>query len=235
MVRHPADVLLAAVALLLLMPVMAIAALGIVLTDPGPILYRARRAGRGGHEFEMLKFRSMRGALSGSGPAITATGDARVSAFGRLLRATKVDELPQLINVLHGDMCIVGPRPEDPSIVSRWYTTADRETLDCPPGLSSPGSIYQYTHGDSLLDAEDPEGTYLRDLMPIKLALDRVYVRSRSPGYDARIVARTVLVLLGRILGRRHFPDPPEMAMARRLLAADPQRSAAANSARCRT
>lgn len=227
--RRPLDALVATIALVLLVPVMAIAAVGILLTDPGPVFYRARRAGRGGREFEMLKFRSMRAGLSGSGPVITATGDGRISKFGRLLRMTKIDELPQLLNVLRGDMSIVGPRPEDPSIVSRWYTRADWETLDCPPGLSSPGSIYQYTHGDPLLDAADPEGAYLRDLMPIKLALDRVYVRRRSLSYDCLIVARTMVVLLGRIVGRRCFPEPPEMAAARQLLAADPPRQPVAD------
>jgi len=224
MERRPADVCLAALALLLLLPVLMVAALGIVISDPGPILYRARRVGRNGCEFEMFKLRSMRAATSGSGPRITATRDSRVFPFGELLRLTKVDELPQLLNVLRGDMCIIGPRPEDPTIVAQWYTNADRETLECPPGLSSPGSVYQYTHGDELLDSDDPEGAYHRALMPIKLALDRVYVRRRSLSYDARIVGRTIRVLFMRLLGRRRFPEPPEMGTARRLLATDPQR-----------
>lgn len=226
MERGPADACLAALVLVLLLPVLMVAALGIVISDPGPILFRARRVGRNGREFEMFKLRSMRAASSGFGPRITATRDSRVFPFGEFLRLTKVDELPQLWNVLRGDMCIIGPRPEDPTIVARWYTSADRETLECPPGLSSPGSLFQYTHGDDLLDSDDPEGAYHRTLMPIKLALDRVYVRRRSLSYDARIVGRTILVLFMRVLGRRRFAEPPEMDAARRLLATDPQRQA---------
>src|SRR2546428_13243678 len=143
----------------------------------------------------------------------------RVFPFGAWLRAVKLDELPQLWNVLRGEMALVGPRPEDPAIVTRLYTALGLETLAVRPGLASPGSIYSSTHGAALLVGPDPEAAYAARLLPVKLALDVVYVRHASLAYDARIVGRTLWVIVTTLVGRRHFLDPPELAEARRLLA----------------
>ena len=141
--------------------------------------------------------------------------------LGAWLRTWKIDELPQLVNVLLGDMAIVGPRPEDPAIVDAWYGPLARETLTVRPGLASPGSIYNFTHGEPQLETralpgEDASATYARVLLPRKLALDLVYVREASLGADLRIMMRAAAAILARGLGRHTFPDPPEMRRARR-------------------
>ena len=213
MARRLFDCIVAAVALAAVAPLWLLACLGIRLSSPGPVLYRARRVGRGGREFTMYKFRTMHVGADRGGP-ITASGDPRVFRFGAWLRTSKLDELPQLVNVLAGDMAIVGPRPEDPAIVRESYTAEDHVTLTVLPGLASPGSIFNYTHGERWLVGDDADATYVRRLLPIKLQLDRAYVRNASFGYDMQIVGRTIAVLAGRALGRRQFPDPPEMAEA---------------------
>jgi lipopolysaccharide/colanic/teichoic acid biosynthesis glycosyltransferase len=170
----------------------------------------------------MYKFRTMHVVQQSASP-ITATHDPRIFAFGRLLRALKIDELPQLWNILRGDMAIIGPRPEDPQFVERDYRGVAMETLRVRPGLSSPGTLYAYVQGDAILDSERPADAYRDRLLPIKLALDVAYVRHASAGYDLQLILRTLWMVGCRVLGRRTFPDPPEMAEAiglSRLLAA---------------
>jgi lipopolysaccharide/colanic/teichoic acid biosynthesis glycosyltransferase len=214
MTKRLFDLAAAAAALLVLAPVLAAAALGIRATSPGPILFRAPRAGRGGRTFTMYKLRTMRHA-GAPDTRITAVNDARVFGFGRFLRRTKIDELPQLLNVLRGEMSIVGPRPEDPEIVARHYAPAHLQTLTALPGLSSPGTLYHDTHCVERIAGDDPVRRYLEDVLPLKAALDLVYVRRASFGYDLAIIARTLWTLLGRLAGRRRFPDPPELEEAR--------------------
>jgi lipopolysaccharide/colanic/teichoic acid biosynthesis glycosyltransferase len=218
MARRLLDLLLASLALIVLAPVLLVAAVGIRLSDPGPILYRGPRVGYRRKPFPMYKLRTMRVNQAGFQSAITAQHDPRVFPFGALLRRSKVDELPQLFNVLRGDMSLVGPRPEDPGMVEQHYTPLELETLHVRPGLASPGSIYNFTHGETLLASDDPEKHYVERLLHLKLALDVVYVRRASARYDAAIIARTLRVIVASLLGRRRFPDPPEMAEARRLL-----------------
>src|SRR5947208_2055187 len=171
----------------------------------------------------MYKLRTMHARRRSDASVITGAEDPRVFPLGVWLRRLKIDELPQLVNVLRGEMAIVGPRPEDPAIVSRYYTALGMQTLAVPPGLASPGSIYSSTHGAALLQGSDPEAAYVARLLPLKLALDAVYVRRASLAYDARIAGRTLWVIVTTLLGRRRFPDPPELPEARRLLAdADP-------------
>ena len=225
MVKRLFDVLCASLALVVTAPLLALAAVGIKLTDPrGPVFYRARRVGYLGREFTMLKLRTMKvagGSGDSGGPVITGHQDDRISAIGKILRRTKIDELPQLFNVIRGDMAIVGPRPEDPVIVRDHYSTTDLETLAVRPGLASPGSIYQYTAGDKLLTGDDPESRYVDKLLKTKLALDRVYIRKASLRQDLAIVGRTLLAIGAIALGKRKFANPPEMHAARRLLAED--------------
>jgi lipopolysaccharide/colanic/teichoic acid biosynthesis glycosyltransferase len=218
-VKRLFDVALSGFALLLASPVLAIAALAIRITSPGPLLYRARRIGRDGRPFTMYKLRTMHVAPAGGGSVITAQDDPRVFRVGALLRKSKVDELPQLLNVLRGDMSIVGPRPEDPKIVEQHYTSAYRETLSVRPGLASPGSVFNYTHGERLLSSNDPERDYVERLLPMKMAIEVVYVRHASVLYDIAVIARTVQVLGASMLGRRDFPDPREAVDARKLMA----------------
>lgn len=226
MANRPCDLAFAAAALVPALPLCLLAAAGIWLTDGRPVLYKSRRVGLGGHVFTMYKLRTLRNAMSRDGESrgsvITGHTDARAFAFGAWLRASKIDELPQLVNVLLGDMAIVGPRPEDPAIVDAWYGPLARETLTVRPGLASPGSIYNFTHAEAELDSgalpgEDVATTYARLLLPRKLALDLVYVREASMAADLRIVLRAARAILARLLGRRTFPDPPELTSARQI------------------
>ncbi len=230
MARRLVDVALATIALLVTAPILAVAAVGIQLASPGPTLYCAPRVGRRGRLFTMYKLRTMHVNQGAAPSVITAHRDPRVFRFGAWLRGSKIDELPELFNVIRGDMSIVGPRPEVPRIVNRHYSPLQWETLDVRPGLASPGSIYNYTHGEALLSPDDPERHYVERLMPVKLALDLVYVRGASWRYDARVVGRTLWAVAGTIFGRRHFPAPPEMPAAMALLRAESSRGAPARA-----
>ncbi len=211
------DVTLAGMALIAMAPLLAVLAIGIRLAGPGPIFYRAQRVGRDRRPFTMYKLRTMR---IGDAPTtvITAHGDPRIFPLGRLLRRLKLDELPQLVNILRGEMSIVGPRPEDPSMVKRFYAPFYYKSFDVPPGLTSPGSIYAYTHGEAQLDLRDAERSYGEQLLPIKMALDLVYVARAGVGYDIALICRTVWTLGTALLGRRSFPLPPELPEAQRIL-----------------
>jgi lipopolysaccharide/colanic/teichoic acid biosynthesis glycosyltransferase len=216
-VRRAADVVLAGAALIVAAPLLAAAAIGIRLSSPGPIMYRARRIGLDGRPFTMFKLRTMH-VVQASTSAITPLGDPRVFPFGSLLRRVKLDEVPQLLNILRGDMAIVGPRPEDPRMVELFYAPLHHETFRVLPGLTCPGSIYAYTHGEAQLDREHPERSYAEVLLPLKLALDLVYVRHASVAYDWTLIARTAWVLGTALLGRQSFPLPPELPEARRIM-----------------
>jgi lipopolysaccharide/colanic/teichoic acid biosynthesis glycosyltransferase len=222
MVKRLFDVVCAGTALLVTAPLLGIAALSIKLTDPGPVFFRARRVGYLGRQFTMYKLRTMKngdgGRGTGEGSRITGLQDHRVTTLGRFLRRTKIDELPQLFNVLRGDMSIVGPRPEDPAIVREHYSSTDLETLGVRPGLASPGSIYQYVEGDKLLTGKDPETSYVDKLLRTKLALDLVYIRRASLRRDIAVIGRTLWAIGAIAAGKRRFPAPPEMAAAKRLL-----------------
>ena len=217
MAKRLFDVVVAALGLVAAAPVLLVAAVGIRLSSPGPILYRARLVGRDGRLFTMYKLRTMH-VDDGSRSVITAQRDPRVFPFGRPLRRLKIDELPQLLNVLRGEMSVVGPRPQHPDIVRRYYAPEHWETLRVRPGLASPGSLYDSTHGEPLVGSVDPERTYVERLLPTVLALDLVYVRRASLRYDATVVGRALMVIAASLVGRRTFPDPPEMADARALL-----------------
>lgn len=217
MAKRLFDVIASAFAMVVLSPVVVLAYFGVRLTSSGPAIYCAQRIGRGGDLFTMHKFRTMH-VGSGSGSVITGANDSRVFFAGRILRALKIDELPQLYDVLIGKMSIVGPRPEDPKIVAQYYSPLSRETLNVAPGLSSPGSIYYYTHSHLQLDDDDPERSYVVKLLPIKLALDLVYVRRASLWYDVTIIVKTVGTILQIGFGKRQFAEPPELAEARKLI-----------------
>ena len=219
MIKRLLDVVLSAAALIVLAPIITLAALGIWLWDRGPVFYRARLTGRDGRPFTMYKLRTMRVDHGRFQSIITADRDPRIFPLGAWLRRSKVDELPQLVNILLGDMSIVGPRPQHPDIVQRYYRPEHRELLAVRPGLTSPGTLYDYAHGDALVGTTDPERGYVERLLPLCLALDLVYVRRASLAYDATLVARTVAQIVTTVCGRPWAADPPEFAQARRLLA----------------
>ena len=212
MIRRLLDVVLAGVLLILASPLILATALLIFVVSPGSVLFRPVRVGLHGQTFTMFKLRTMRLSHESGGSVITAKHDPRLIPLARWIRRFKVDELPQLINILKGDMAFVGPRARHPRIVSSYRTPTQRETLLVLPGLTSPGSIYALTHGENALDSDDPETVYLKRVLPTKLALDVVYVREASLAYDLRIVFRTVAVILNPWGAR---PNPPEMERAR--------------------
>lgn len=219
MTKRLFDIFASISALVVLSPILLIAAMGIKLSSPGKIVYRARRAGLNGKEFWMHKFRTMHYQPANQGSLITAPTDSRLFPFGSLLRKLKIDEFLQLYDVLAGKMSIVGPRPEDLEIVEKHFTPMQMETLAVLPGLASPGSIFNYTHGHHFISNYDPEGSYISRFLPIKLAFEIIYVRNRSLTYDFRIIFRTILVILFTALGKKEFNDPPEMESAKELCA----------------
>ena len=192
--RRLLDVIAAAGGLIVLSPLFLLTAVLIKRDSPGPVFYRARRVGKDGHEFRLYKFRSMVADADRQGPGITASGDSRVTRVGLMLRRTKLDELPQLINVLTGDMSLVGPRPEDPRYVA-LYTDEQRQVLAVRPGITSAASL-TYRDESALLAGEDWERQYIQEIMPHKLAIDLDYQARRTLASDLNLILRTVLALM---------------------------------------
>lgn len=209
-IKRLIDLAISSAALLLAAPVLLLAAGAVKLTSKGPALYRARRAGRDGEPFDMLKLRTMtEGADRQS--AITAGGDPRVTAAGRFLRRTKIDELPQLWNILRGEMSLVGPRPEALSIVEEHYTPEHAKALVIRPGLTCTGNLYHTLYQEHL---SPPPGVgveefYVRHLLDAKIAADLHYVRHRTLLYDLRLLWQTFWLLLLKNLGREPRWTPP--------------------------
>lgn len=200
------DIVVALIGLILLAPLFGVVAILIRLDTPGPVFYRGRRVGRGGKEFLILKFRTMyEQPESYQGPAITARGDPRVTPLGKWLRETKINELPQLWNVLVGEMSLVGPRPEDPSIVARWSPATRQEILSVRPGITSPASV-AYHDEERRLAAGSLMEDYLQHIQPDKMRLDRLYVRYRSFLTDLDALFWTLVILAPR-LGERKIRE----------------------------
>jgi lipopolysaccharide/colanic/teichoic acid biosynthesis glycosyltransferase len=184
------DCVTAAIGLVLLFPVLLVLSLMVKLSSPGPILYRQERVGRGGKLFRIAKFRSMSEDADKRGPAITSAGDHRITPLGRMLRRNKLDELPQLWNVLKGEMSLVGPRPEVPCYVES-YSDSQRRVLAVRPGITDPSSIL-YRHEEQVLgDQPDPDRYYREVLLPDKLNLNLEYLSRVSFSYDLSLLLRT--------------------------------------------
>ncbi|MBE0604615.1 MAG: sugar transferase [Deltaproteobacteria bacterium] len=184
------DVVCGSLGLILLSPLFLLVSIAIRLESAGPVFFRGVRVGWNGRSFEIFKFRTMVDGAAVSGPAITVRGDLRVTRVGHFLRETKVDELPQLINVVLGDMSLVGPRPEDPKYVAA-YTPEQKMILAFRPGITSPASI-AYRDESELLAGADWEGLYVYDIMPKKLEMDMKYFPGASFLGDLRIIFRTI-------------------------------------------
>jgi lipopolysaccharide/colanic/teichoic acid biosynthesis glycosyltransferase len=191
--KRAMDIISSALGLIVLSPVLLVIAAAIKLHDGGSVFYRASRVGRYGAEFKLYKFRSMVANADKLGPAVTGAADKRITPIGRFLRKTKLDELPQLINVLTGDMSLVGPRPESPKYVA-YYTDEQRHVLDVRPGITSPASV-AYRHEEAMLRGDDWEQFYIDEVMPAKLAIDLAYVEKASVLQDFRIIWKTFRAL----------------------------------------
>jgi lipopolysaccharide/colanic/teichoic acid biosynthesis glycosyltransferase len=188
------DLVVATVGVLLLLPVWAIVAVVLKFDSKGSVLYRATRIGRNGEPFTLLKFRTL---LAVPGPRVTCRNDPRMTRVGRHLRHLKLDETPQLLNVLRGEMSLVGPRPEDPKYVAA-YTPEQRRILQLRPGLISP-AVVKYRHEETVLAAaDDPERAYVEEILPEKLEMDLSYAEERSFFGDLRLLfsaARSIATL----------------------------------------
>lgn len=183
------DLVCAAAGLIVASPLLVLIALAVVGTSRGPVFFRQERIGRGFAPFRIVKFRTMYEGIDG--PLVTSRGDRRVTPVGRFLRRTKLDELPQLWNVVCGDMSLVGPRPE----VRRYAEMfrADYELiLQARPGITDPASLKFRREELLLATASDPEAKYVSEILPQKIALAKEYVRTRSFAGDLVLILRTV-------------------------------------------
>lgn len=190
------DILLSFLGLLVLSPVFLIIGLTIKRGSPGPVFFRGERMGRHGKTFKMLKFRTMfETPENHNGSPITASDDSRVTPFGRWLRETKLNELPQLWNVLKGEMSLVGPRPEDVDIALNWPADARAEILSVRPGITSPASVI-YRDEEKLLKGAGFLDDYLKTILPDKLRLDQLYVRNQNLLTEMDVMAMTFVTLL---------------------------------------
>jgi len=199
-------------------PVLLACALLVLLSDGPPILFRQERVGLGGRRFRIVKLRTMR---AGAGPLVTSAGDPRVTRIGRLLRRGKLDELPQLWNVLAGTMTLVGPRPEVPGYVAA-HPRLFAGIADLKPGITDWASL-AFRDEERLLAAHAGEaGFYETVLLPRKVALARLYRRAWSPFLDLRLLAATALLAFGAERGMRRMAGATVLARARRGVEAPP-------------
>jgi lipopolysaccharide/colanic/teichoic acid biosynthesis glycosyltransferase len=215
--RNLADRLLAASVLLMALPLLAAIAAAIALDNGFPVFYLQDRMGRGGNLFRLRKFRSMRHRSSGT--LVTAKGDSRITRVGAFLRKLKLDELPQLWNVVRGDMALIGPRPEVPRYVEygdpRW-----KAVLSVRPGITDLATLVYRDEEEILAVADDPELCYRSQVLPRKLALNLEYLRERTLATDLRLLALTVRYsfvpegfrseeIRSRVLGEDRATDRP--------------------------
>jgi len=190
------DMVGAAAGLLLTAPLFLYIAWRIRREDGGPVFFRGRRVGRGGTEFRIFKFRTMVVNAEALGGPSTADDDPRVTRIGKFLRKTKLDELPQLINVLIGEMSLVGPRPEV-KIYADLFSEEERAILSVRPGITDWASLWNSDEGALLAGSPDPEKAYLETIRPEKIRLQLKYVRERTFWKDLRILLQTIRVVLG--------------------------------------
>jgi len=190
------DWILSSLGLLVLGPVLVLVALAIKLDSPGPVFFRQERVGRWGHPFWIHKFRTMRHDPAGQGLQITVGQDARITRVGGFLRASKVDELPQLIDVWVGTMSLVGPRPEVPRYVAVYPAELRDKILSVRPGITDIASIEYRDESAVLARAADPEQAYIHEVLPHKLALSARYVDQASVWTDIQLILRTLLAIV---------------------------------------
>lgn len=189
------DILFATIGLLLLSPLFLFGTLLAKLQSKGPVFYRAKRVGRGEVIFEMYKFRSMVANADTLGGGLTTYRDARITPIGRFLRWTKLDELPNLINVIKGEMSLIGPRPETPDYV-KHYTETQKQVLQVKPGMTGPSQLANRDEEEKLKGQADAEHYYITELMPKKLALDLHYVATQSITTDIGWLLKTFWVVI---------------------------------------
>ncbi len=194
MIKRAFDLCFSMVGLLVLSPLLVLLAVAVKLSSRGSVLFRQQRIGQDGRPFYILKFRSMVTGAQENGLSVTRDGDPRITAMGRFLRKTKCDELPQLWNVLIGDMSFVGPRPEVPHYVRR-YTTEQQRVLALKPGITDLATLEFRTEEELLRGAADMEKFYLEYCVPRKIELSLAYAEKANVWEDIKIILRTLLLL----------------------------------------
>lgn len=203
------DICSSGVALIVLSPVFLAAIIGIEISDPGPVFYLANRVTKDNRIFKMFKFRSMRVDKNADEKSLRPDRN-RIFPFGSFMRATKIDELPQLLNIFLGDMAVVGPRPAAVDQIPITRGGENAVVASVKAGLTSPAAIYDYLYGDGIED----ESEYMAKVAPTRLALDRCYIEKQTVGYDIKLIWYTVLCIIGRIIHRPQLRILNEMVGA---------------------
>ena len=197
MLKRAFDLLGALGGLIVLSPLLIGVALAIKILMPGPVFFPQVRVGRYGVPFRIFKFRTMSGEQPKNGPILTIGADPRITPLGHFLRESKIDELPQLLNVLRGEMSLVGPRPEVQKYVDTWTAEQKEVVLSVRPGLTGPASVKFHDQTALLAQYADPEKAYIEVILPEKLRLCMDYVRKGTVLTDISLIIRTILTLMG--------------------------------------
>ncbi len=198
MAKRLFDLLSATLGLLLLAPLLLALALLVKLDSPGPVFFRQQRVGRHGALFRIHKFRTMHADAASRGPAVTVGRDPRITRIGHRLRHYRLDELPQLIDVLQGTMSLVGPRPEVPRYVAHYPPALKDVVLSVRPGITDPASLAHLDEAAELAAAADPERHYIDQVLPRKLRLQADYAAQASLASDVALLWRTLTLLVRR-------------------------------------
>lgn len=182
--------------ILMLIPIMLLISVCIKFDSPGPVIFQQVRVGRRGRPFNVLKFRTMKVNGENNGPSITTSRDARITRVGEFLRKYKLDEIPQLFNVIRGDMSLVGPRPEVSKFVERYPVGMKEKILSVRPGITDNASIEFRNENQLLADSSDPERCYVEEILPTKLALYDQYIDNHTIFGDLVIIFRTISAVM---------------------------------------
>lgn len=210
-IKRLLDIILSVSALIVLSPVFVVTAFAIKLSSPGPVLYYSKRTKKGHKPFHFYKFRSMH--ITGNDKGLFVADEKRLFKVGKIIRRLKIDELPQLINVIKGDMSIVGPRPMPYESVDTTYYGKYQEILNVRPGLTSAASLFDYTVGDTYVDND----AYMREVLPYKLKMEILYIEKESFIYDTSLVIRTMITILYVLIGKKNLPEQWEYEYVKRV------------------
>jgi len=195
--KHAFDISGALISLIILSPVFLVCTILAKFQSPGPVFYRAKRVGRCGRIFSMYKFRTMFANAESMGSSLTTYKDPRITKIGDFLRRTKLDELPQLLNVLKGDMSIIGPRPEAPAYV-KYYNDEQRRVLSVRPGITGPSQLENRNEELKLKGQSNPERYYITKLLPEKLNIDLNYIENQNFILDLQVIFKTIRAVIKR-------------------------------------